>query len=122
MFIFFGKISAFNAALLGKLGLTQTALSEKCSIEGANLPEENKHPSLGRERISKILMNRHNRPNENAARSISQAEFSTLARVLEVSVEWLRGDGLDEDGVVWIVLAEPQRGAHVLHLLEEHEE
>lgn len=105
-----------------KLGLTQTALSEKCSIQGAHLTENEPPPSLGRERISKILMNRHERPNENAARSMSQGEFRALARVLKVSVEWLCGDGLDEDGVIWNVLAEPHRGAHLLHLFEEHED
>lgn len=105
-----------------KLGLTHTGLSEKCSIAGAHLSEVGERPSLSRERISKILMNRHDRPNENAARSLTQFEFRILADVLKVSVEWLRGDGLGKDGIVWNVLAEPARGAHLLHLLEEYEE
>jgi hypothetical protein len=105
-----------------KLGLTHSELSEQCSIAGANLSSSVERPSLSRERISKILMNRHDLPNENAARSLTQLEMNILANVLKVSVEWLRGDGLGKDSVVWNVLAEPQRGAQLLHLLEEYED
>lgn len=105
-----------------KLGLTHSELSEQCSIGGTRLSTHAERPSLSRERVSKILMNRHDRPNENAARSLTQMEMNILADVLKVSVEWLRGDGLEKDGVVWNVLAEPQRGAQLLHLLEEYED
>lgn len=105
-----------------KLGLTHSELSEQCSIAGTHLSTGAERPSLSRERISKILMNRHDRPNENAARSLTQLEMNILADVLKVSVEWLRGDGFEKDGVVWNVLAEPQRGAQLLHLLEEYED
>jgi hypothetical protein len=105
-----------------KLGFTHSELSEQCSIAGTHISTDAERPSLSRERISKILMNRHDRPNKNAARSLTQLEINILANVLEVSVEWLRGDGLEKDGVVWNVLAEPQRGAQLLHLLEEYED
>src|SRR6476620_9685830 len=99
-----------------KLGLTHNELSEQCSIAGTHLSAQTQRPSLSRERISKILMNRHEPTTENAARSLTQLEINILADVLHVSVEWLRGDGFEKDGVVWNVLAEPQRGAQLLHL------
>jgi hypothetical protein len=79
-------------------------------------------PSLSRPRIAKILMNRRGSSARSAARVISGSELMILSRALEVSVEWLNGQRNNEDPIVWDVLAEPERVAHLLHLLEEHEE
>src|SRR5437870_1313681 len=105
-----------------KLGLSQTELAEQCSVQSAHLSELHEWPSLKRDRISKILMNRRAKHSEHAARALSQAEIKILARVLECSVEWLRGDGRNADPVIWDVLANPQRNTDLLHLLEEYEE
>jgi len=105
-----------------KLGLSQTKLAEQCSMDCAHLSEDDERPSLARDRISKLLMNRRARHSKHAARALSQAEFRILARVLKCSVEWLRGDGRSGDPVIWDVLAHPQRDSDLLHLLEEYEE
>lgn len=105
-----------------KLGLTVSELSEKCSVVAAELIDDDESPSLSRPRIAKILMNRRSSSARSAARVISGSELMILARALEVSVEWLSGQGDNEDPIVWNVLAEPERAAHLLHLLEEHEE
>jgi len=103
------------------LGLTVSELSEKCSVVAAGLSSD-ESPSLSRPRIAKILMNRRGSSARSAARVISGSELMILACALEVSIEWLSGQKDNEDPIVWNVLAEPQRAAHLLHLLEEHEE
>src|SRR5260370_21238990 len=67
-------------------------------------------------------MNLQPRPGSSVASVISHEEVTLLARALECSVEWLSGQGEGEDPVVWNVLSEPERSAHILHLLEEHED
>src|SRR6266404_9656843 len=73
------------------LGLNETQLSEQCSLAAVHLLEDQNPPSLTRDRVSKILMNRHDIPAKSAARVITHAELAVLARVLRVSIEWLLG-------------------------------
>lgn len=105
-----------------KLGYSQEKLSQICSLVAAELSTDPDHPTLRRDRIAKILMNLQHRPGSSVAITISDAELLVLARALKCSIEWLSGRGLDEDPVVWNVLAEPERAAQFLHLLEEYEE
>src|SRR5438874_1974933 len=89
-----------------KLRLSVARLSSKCSIVSGGLGQENQ-PGLSRSRIAKILRNRGEGPSRSAARVIVPAELVVLARALKVSVEWLSGQGSNEDPIVWNVLAEP---------------
>ncbi|HXI22609.1 MAG TPA: hypothetical protein VNG71_01960 [Pyrinomonadaceae bacterium] len=104
-----------------KLHLSVSKLSAKCSIVSEALGHE-QQPALSRSRIAKILMNRGPGSSRSAARVIARSELIVLARALEVSVEWLSGQGNHEDPIVWNVLAEPERADHLLHLMQEHED
>jgi hypothetical protein len=105
-----------------QLGLSAGQLSDACSIAVSHLEQETEPPGLRRDRIAKILMNRQAQPGSSAASRISHEEMLVLARVLKVSVEWLSVQTENEEPVVWNVLAQPERGTHVLHLLGEYEE
>jgi len=105
-----------------KLGYSQEELSKVCSIQSGELYLEAEQPKLRRDRISKILMNLQAHPGSSLATTISDAELIVLGRALKCSVEWLSGRGLEEDPIVWNVLTEPERGAHLLQLMEEYEE
>lgn len=105
-----------------KLGYSQEKLSDICSIKAGEIYAESDQPTLRRDRIAKILMNLRHRSGSSAATTISDAELLILSRALRCSVEWLSGRGLDEDPVVWNVLTEPERGAHLLQLIEEYED
>jgi hypothetical protein len=104
------------------LGLNETQLAERCSLAALHLFEDAEVPSLTRDRISKILMNRQDVPAKSAARIITQAELIVLANVLKVSVEWLIGQDENRDPVVWNVLANPGRVAEFAHVLQAYEE
>ena len=103
------------------LGLNETQLSERCSLASIHLFEDAEVPSLTRDRVSKILMNRQDVPAKSAARIITHAELTVLANVLKVSVEWLIGQEENRDPVVWNVLANPDRVLNFVHLLQEYE-
>ena len=105
-----------------KLGYSQEELSKICSVQAGELYSEAEQPKLRRDRISKILMNLQAHPGSSVATTISDAELIVLGRALKCSVEWLSGRGLEEDPIVWNVLTEPERGAHLLQLMEEYEE
>ncbi len=104
------------------LGLNETQLSERCSLTAIHLFEDAEVPSLTRDRVSKILMNRQDVPAKSAARIITQAELTVLANVLGVSVEWLIGQEESRDPVVWNVLANPDRVVEFAHVLQAYEE
>jgi hypothetical protein len=104
-----------------QLGLSANQLSIACSIAAIQL-EQGEQPGVRRDRIAKILMNCQPRPASAAAGRISHEEMLVLARALKVSYEWLSVQTENEEPIVWNVLAQPERGTHVLHLLEEYEE
>ena len=104
------------------LGLNETQLSERCSLAAIHLFEDAEVPSLTRDRVSKMLMNRQDVPAKSAARIIAHAELTVLANVLKVSMEWLVGQDGNRDPVVWNVLANPDRVAEFTHVLHAHEE
>ena len=104
------------------LGLNETQLSERCSLAAIHLFEDAEVPSLTRDRVSKILMNRQDVPAKSAARIITHAELTVLANVLKVSVEWLIGQEENRDPVVWNVLANPDRVVEFAHVLQAYEE
>ena len=103
------------------LGLNETQLSERCSLAAVHMSEDQDVPGLMRDRLSKILMNRHDFPAKAAARVITHAELAVLAKVLKVSIEWLDGQADNQDPVVWNVLAESDRVLTFTHLLQEYE-
>ncbi len=105
-----------------RLNLSASQLSDVCSVVVSKLDENTDLPGLRRDRIAKILMNSKSLPEKAAAKAISDVELTILARALKCSAAWLSGKGLDEDPIVWNALTEPERGAHVLHLIEEYEE
>jgi hypothetical protein len=107
---------------MGLLGLNETELAERCSVAAANMPEDDDPPGLTRDRVSKILMNRHDAPARSAARVITDKELALLARVLGVSTEWLLGQGHNWNPVVWNVLGEPDRVLTFVNLLQGYEE
>jgi hypothetical protein len=104
------------------LGLNETQLAERCSLAAIHLFENDKVPSLTRDRVSKILMNRQEVPAKSAARIVTKAELVVLANVLKVSVEWLIGQDENRDPIVWNVLANPDRVTEFAHVLQAHEE
>ena len=104
------------------LRLNETELSERCSLAAIHLFEDAEVPSLTRDRVSKILMNRQVMPAKSAARVISHAELLVLANVLKVSVEWLIGQDENRDPVVWNVLAHPDRVVEFAHVLQAYED
>lgn len=117
------KTTASNIfSRMQSLGLNETHLSEQCSLAALPILDECCVPALTRDRVSKILMNRHDAPAKSAARIISHGELEVLASVLKVSVEWLTGQGQSLDPVLWNVLAEPDRALKFAHLLQEYEE
>ena len=103
------------------LGLNETQLSERCSLAAVQMFEDAIAPSLTRDRVSKILMNRQDVPAKSAARIITHVELAVLARVLQVSIEWLIGQEENRDPVVWNVLANPDRGMALANLLQAYE-
>ncbi len=103
------------------LGLNESQLSERCSLAAIHMNEDREVPGLTRDRLSKILMNRHDAPARSAARVITQAELAVLADALNVSVEWLGGQSDSRDPVVWNVSAEPDRVLKFMALLQEYE-
>src|ERR1700730_8490657 len=104
------------------LRLNETELSERCSLAAIHIFDNGDPPSLTRDRLSKILMNRRTIPAKSAARIISPNELTVLAHVLGVSLEWLVGQQENCDPVVWNVLARPDRVSTFVHLLQEHEQ
>ena len=106
---------------MDKLGYSQEKLSASCGVIAGEMYSEAEQPKLRRDRIAKILMNLRRTPKSSIAVTISDAELSVLARALKCSVEWLSARGLEKEPVIWNVLAEPERSAHLLHLLEEYE-
>jgi hypothetical protein len=104
------------------LGLNETQLSERCSLAGIHLFNDDEVPRLTRDRLSKILMNRQQMPAKSAARIITHPELTVLANVLKVSVEWLVGQEENRDPVVWNVLANPDRLTEFAHVLQAYEE
>jgi hypothetical protein len=105
-----------------ELGFNATQLSDTCSIAASKLEPETEQPGLRRDRIAKILMNCQPSPGKSAASVMSHEEMTILASALKVSVEWLSVQTDNDEPVVWNVLAQPERGIHVLHLLSEYEE
>lgn len=103
------------------LGLNETRLSEQCSLAAIRMREDQDVPGLTRDRLSKILMNRHDVPAKSAARVITHAELAVVAEVLKVSIEWLEGQADNRDPVVWNVLAEPNRCTELANLLKAYE-
>jgi hypothetical protein len=104
------------------LGLNETQLSERCSLAAIHLFEDAEVPSLTRDRVSKILMNRQDVAAKSAARIVTPAELTVLANVLKVSMEWLIGQDENRDPIVWNVLANPDRVTEFAHVIQEHEE
>jgi len=104
------------------LGLNETQLSERCSLAAIHLFDDGDAPSLRRDRIAKILMNRREVPKRSAAHKIGRQELVVLANVLKVSPEWLIGQEENRDPVVWNVLAQPNRVQNFVELLQEYEE
>jgi hypothetical protein len=104
------------------LGLNETELSEQCSLAAVHMFDDHSLPALTRDRISKILMNRQEIPAKSAAKVITDAELAVLGNVLSVSLEWLVGQELNRDPVVWNVLAQPDRVQKFTNLLQEYEE
>jgi transcriptional regulator with XRE-family HTH domain len=104
------------------VGLNQTQLAERCSLAAIHLFEDAEVPSLTRDRISKILMNRQDVSAKSAARIITHAELTVIANVLKVSVEWLIGQDGNRDPVVWNVLANPDRVTEFAHVIQAYEE
>jgi hypothetical protein len=104
------------------LRLSETELSERCSLAAVHLFENGDPPGLTRDRLSKILMNRRTLPAKSAARVITHGELTVLAHVLAVSIEWLIGQEENQDPVVWNVLAGPDRVSTFIHLLHEYEQ
>jgi hypothetical protein len=104
------------------LGLNETQLSERCSLAAIHFFEDAEVPSLTRDRVSKVLMNRQEVPAKSAARIITHAELTVLANVLKVSVEWLVGQDENRDPVVWNVLANPDRVTEFAHVIQAYEE
>lgn len=104
------------------LGLNETELSERCCLAAAHLFDDDEVPSLTRDRVSKILMNRQCAPAKSAARIITHAELTVLAHVLQVSTEWLLGQEQNPDPVVWNVLANPGRVVEFANLFQAYEE
>jgi hypothetical protein len=102
------------------LGLNETQLSEKC-LNAVHMFEGLETQGLTRDRISKILMNRREVPAKSSARVITHGELVVLAKVLEVSIEWLLGQEKNRDPVVWNVLGQPDRVFTFSHLLQEYE-
>lgn len=106
---------------MSELGLNQTELAARCVGVSQDLfPRD--APQITRERIAKILMQCKANPGKSAARVISHRELQVLAGVLQVSPEWLTGQGETSDLVLWDLVAESQRGVHILHLINEHED
>lgn len=106
---------------MSELGLNQTELAGRCVGASQDLfPRD--APQITRERIAKILMQCKANPGKSAARVISNRELQVLAGVLQVSPEWLAGQGESRDLVLWDLSAEPQRAHHILHLINEHED
>jgi hypothetical protein len=104
------------------LGLNETQLSERCSLAGIDLFEDDDAPGLRRDRIAKILMNRREVPAKSAAHKITHRELVVLANVLKVSPEWLIGQEENRDPVVWNVRDQPDRVQDFVQLLQEYEE
>src|SRR5262249_23547510 len=105
------------------LGLNETQLSERCSLAALHLFEADQDaPTLSRDRVAKILMNRQDTPAKSAARVITYPELRVLASVLRVSPEWLIGQNENRDPVVWNVLAQPDRFQSIANLVQDYEE
>jgi hypothetical protein len=105
-----------------KLGYTAQRLSQECGIAGGELCQEAEPPGLSANRITKILMNCQPRPGSSAASVISHAEMAILASALKCAREWLSAQGTGDDPIVWNLLTGPERGTHMLQLLEEYED
>jgi hypothetical protein len=107
---------------MSELGLNQTELAVRCDLMAQDLFPNGEPPTITRERIAKILMHCKADPGTSAARVISRQELRVLAAVLQVSREWLTGDGQSRDPVLWDPLSESHRAHHILHLIGEHED
>lgn len=106
-----------------ELGLTQQALAERCNRARPRLlssAEGGAVPRMTRERIAKVLMARGTRGRVSAARALYPQELRMLAAALTVSVEWLAGPSDDQSIVIWDPITEPERAAHVAHLIAHH--
>ena len=106
---------------MSELGVNQTELAARCAGAAHDLFPEHA-PQITRERIAKILMHCKTRAGKSAARVISQPELQVLAKVLQVSTDWLTGSDDNRDLVLWDPLADPERAHHILHLINEHED
>jgi len=106
---------------MNQLGVNQTELAARCTGAAQDLFPEHA-PQITRERIAKILMHCRANPGKSAARVISHPELQVLAKVLQVSSDWLTSSDGTRDLVLWDPLADPQRAHHILHLINEHED
>jgi hypothetical protein len=106
---------------MSELGLNQTELSARCAGASQDLFQQDA-PQITRERIAKILMHCKRNPGKSAARVITQRELQVFSSVLQVSPEWLAGQGESREFVLWDLLTEPHRAHHILHLINEHED
>lgn len=107
---------------MSELGLNQTELAARCAGAAHDLFPEQQVPHITRERISKILMHCKANAGKSAARVINQSELQVLAKVLQVSTDWLGCDDDTRELVLWDPLADPERARHILHLINEHED
>jgi hypothetical protein len=107
---------------MNELDVNQTQLAARCTGAAQDLFSEDHQPQVSRERIAKILMHCKANPGKSAARVISHAELRVLAKVLQVSTDWLTGTDRTRDLVLWDPLADPQRAHHILHLINENED
>ncbi len=105
---------------MAALRLNETKLAERCSVAAIHVFDDNP-PPLTRDRISKILMNRNEKPARSSAKVVTQQEVNVLANALEVPPEWLVGQRENGDPVVWNVLAQPNRVQAFVHLLHSSE-
>jgi hypothetical protein len=107
---------------MNELRFSQVALTARCTGAAGDLFTEEQAPQITRERIAKILMRCKANPGKSAARVIGHSELQVLARVLQVSPEWLVGQSDSRGLVLWDPLADPMRADHIIHLMNEHEE
>jgi len=102
--------------------LSASALAERCAYVAQDFSDSYEQPNITRERIAKILMNCKRSPAKSAAKTVSIKELHILARALETSVEWLIGQEVGRDLILWDPLADSDRAQQILELLNHYEE
>lgn len=102
--------------------LSASKLAERCSYVVQDLSDPYVQTNITRERIAKILMNCKRSPAKSAAKVISLRELQVLSRALETSVEWLSGQEISRDLILWDPLADSDRAQQILELLNHYEE